>query len=133
MWADVGFGGAGIRDFRYEQIVIEENMRRGDVGFYMTLHSRIVAPYIGELGNAELKQRVLPGCVRGETILGIAITESGAGSDLAGVAREGLDPTAVQEERGGGAGRPKRGEDRGHAAVVVSGVEGQGHELLSSW
>jgi len=85
MWADVGFGGAGIRDFRYEQIVIEENMRRGDVGFYMTLHSRIVAPYIGELGNAELKQRVLPGCVRGETSLGIAITESGAGSDLAGI------------------------------------------------
>jgi alkylation response protein AidB-like acyl-CoA dehydrogenase len=85
MWADEAYGGAGIRDFRYEQIVIEENMRRGDVGFYMSLHSRIVAPYIGELGDADLRQRVLPGCVRGETILGIAMTESGAGSDLAGM------------------------------------------------
>ncbi len=85
MWADERYGGAGIRDFRYEQVVIEENMRRGDVGFFMSLHSRLVAPYIGELGTEEQKQRILPGCVRGETILGIAMTESGAGSDLAGM------------------------------------------------
>ena len=79
------FGGAGIRDFRYEQILIEENLRHGDSGLYFTLHSRLVAPYIEGLGTDEQKRRILPGCVRGETILGIAMTEPGAGSDLAGI------------------------------------------------
>jgi alkylation response protein AidB-like acyl-CoA dehydrogenase len=51
----------------------------------MTLHSRIVAPYIAAHGDASLQQRVLPGCVRGDTILGIAMTEPAAGSDLAGM------------------------------------------------
>lgn len=85
MWAEECFGGAGVRDFRYEQILIEENMRHGDPGLFMTLHSRIVAPYIAAHGDAALKQRILPGCVRGETILGIAMTEPAAGSDLAGM------------------------------------------------
>jgi alkylation response protein AidB-like acyl-CoA dehydrogenase len=79
------FGGAGIRDFRYEQILLEENLRYGDSGLYFTLHSRLVAPYIEGLGTEEQKRRFLPGCVRGETILGIAMTEPGAGSDLAGM------------------------------------------------
>jgi hypothetical protein len=49
------------------------------------LHSRLVGPYIGKLGTEEQKQRFLPGCASGERILGIAMTESGAGSDLAGM------------------------------------------------
>jgi len=83
MQADEQYGGAGIRDFRYEQILLEENLRYGDSGLYFTLHSRLVAPYIEGLGTAEQKQRFLPRCARGETILGIAMTEPGAGSDLA--------------------------------------------------
>jgi alkylation response protein AidB-like acyl-CoA dehydrogenase len=78
-------GGAGIRDFRYEQILLEENLRYGDSGLYFTLHSRLVAPYIEGLGTEEQKQRFLPRCATGETILGIAMTEPGAGSDLAGI------------------------------------------------
>ncbi|MHC8380509.1 acyl-CoA dehydrogenase family protein [Pseudomonas sp. LB3P14] len=85
MWADEQYGGAGVRDFRYEQIVYEENIRHGEIGFYINLHSGLVAPYIGELGNDEQKARFLPGCVRGETILGVAMTEPNAGSDLAGM------------------------------------------------
>jgi acyl-CoA dehydrogenase len=85
MWADEKYGGAGIRDFRYEQVMIEENLRYGDIGFFNTLHSRLVAPYIGDLGNDEQKQRLLPRCVQGECILAIAMTEPGAGSDLAGM------------------------------------------------
>ena len=46
MWADEEYGGAGVADFRYEQILIEENARYGDAGFFMTLHSRLVGPYI---------------------------------------------------------------------------------------
>jgi acyl-CoA dehydrogenase len=85
MWADPEYGGAGVPDFRYEQILIEENVRYGEPGFFATLHSRLVAPYIGQLGTEEQKSRLLPKCASGETILGIAMTEPGAGSDLAGI------------------------------------------------
>ena len=85
MWADEKYGGAGVADFRYEQILIEEMAHYGDAGFYMTLHSRLVGPYIGELGTEEQKQRWLPKCISGEHILAIAITEPGAGSDVAAI------------------------------------------------
>jgi alkylation response protein AidB-like acyl-CoA dehydrogenase len=85
MWAEERFGGAGISDFRFEQILYEENVRHGDIGFFSTVHSRLVAPYIGHLGTEEQKLRFLPKCVRGETILGVAMTEPDAGSDLASI------------------------------------------------
>jgi len=85
MWAGEEYGGAGIEDFRFEQIVIEETIRHGDISLFLTLHSRLVGPYIGHLGSEALKQRLLPKCISGETILGIAMTEPNAGSDLAGI------------------------------------------------
>lgn len=85
LWADEAYGGAGIRDFRFDQIVIEENMRHGDIGFYINLHSNLVAPYLDKLGSEEQKSRLMPGVVCGQSILAIAMTESGAGSDLAGM------------------------------------------------
>ncbi|MEL7024902.1 MAG: acyl-CoA dehydrogenase family protein [Pseudomonadota bacterium] len=91
MWADEKYGGAGVDDFRYEQVVIEELTKHGDPGFFMTLHSRLVAPYIGELGTDEQKMRWLPKCVSGESILAIAMTEPGAGSDVAGMKTRAVD------------------------------------------
>lgn len=85
MWAEERYGGAGVEDFRYEQIMIEENVARGEQGFFMTLHSRLVGRYLGALGTEEQKARYLPGCVRGSIILGIAMTEPSGGSDLAGM------------------------------------------------
>ncbi|NNC78432.1 MAG: acyl-CoA dehydrogenase [Woeseiaceae bacterium] len=85
MWADEKYGGAGASDFRYEQIAIEENAHYGDAGFFMTLHSRLVAPYIGTFGTDEQKSRWLPKCISGESILAIGISEPGAGSDVAGI------------------------------------------------
>ena len=85
MWADEKYGGAGVSDFRYEQILLEENARYGDVGFFIFLHSRLVGPYIGHLGTEEQKARWLPKCVSGENILAIAMTEPGAGSDVSGI------------------------------------------------
>ena len=85
MWADEKYGGADVSDFRYEQVLIEENARFGDAGFFMTLHNRLVGPYIGELGTEEQKARWLPKCISGEYILAVAITEPGAGSDVAGI------------------------------------------------
>jgi alkylation response protein AidB-like acyl-CoA dehydrogenase len=91
MWADEKYGGAGVSDFRYEQILLEENARYGDVGFFIFLHSRLVAPYIGALGTEEQKMRWLPKCVSGENILAVAMTEPGAGSDVSGIRTKAED------------------------------------------
>jgi alkylation response protein AidB-like acyl-CoA dehydrogenase len=91
MWADEKYGGAGISDFRFEQILLEENAKHGDVGFFIFLHNRLVGPYIGGLGTEEQKQRWLPKCVSGEYILAVAMTEAGAGSDVSGIRTKAED------------------------------------------
>lgn len=91
MWADEKYGGAGVSDFRYEQVLIEEQAKYGDPGFFMTLHSRLVGPYLGELATDEQKARWLPKCVSGEYILAVAMTEAGAGSDVAGIRTRAVD------------------------------------------
>jgi len=91
MWADEEYGGAGVADFRYEQVLIEENARYGDAGFFATLHNRLVGPYIGELGTDEQKARWLPRCISGEHVLAVGITEPGAGSDVAGLRTKAED------------------------------------------
>ncbi len=85
MWADEKYGGAGVPDFRYEQILMEENSKYGDSGYFIWLHSRLVAPYLDVFGTDEQKQRWIPKCVSGENILAVAMTEPGAGSDVAGI------------------------------------------------
>jgi acyl-CoA dehydrogenase len=84
-WVDERWGGAGIADFRFEQVIIEENIRHGDIGFYINLHSDLVAPYIDKLGTDAQKDRFLPKIVSGDIVLAVAMTEPGAGSDLAGM------------------------------------------------
>jgi alkylation response protein AidB-like acyl-CoA dehydrogenase len=90
-WADEQYGGLGIDDFRFEQIMIEELSRVGESGFYMNLHSALVAPYLDKFATDEQKQRFLPDCITGKTILGIAMTEPDAGSDLAGMRSSAKD------------------------------------------
>lgn len=85
IWADEAFGGVGLSDFRYQQIMIEEDAVHGEIGFYHVLHSRLVAPYLKHFGSPEQHARFLPGCVAGKTILAIAMTEANAGSDLAAI------------------------------------------------
>ncbi len=91
VWPDEKYGGMGDPDFRFEQIIIEEAgyARVGD--WYATLHSRLVGPYLTRFGSEEQCQRFLPGCVRGDTILAIAMTEPDAGSDLAGMRSTAVD------------------------------------------
>lgn len=90
-WADEKYGGAGIEDFRFEQIIIEENMRHGDIGFYINLHNDLVAPYIAKLGTEAQKDRWMPGIVSGAQILAVAMTEPSTGSDLAGMRSTAVD------------------------------------------
>jgi acyl-CoA dehydrogenase len=84
-WADEKYGGAGMTDLRYEQILVEECVRQADIGIYFNLHSTVVAPYIAEIGDEAQRERFLPKAIRGEHILAIAMTEPAAGSDLAGM------------------------------------------------
>lgn len=85
IWPAEQYGGLGDRDFRYEQIIMEETCRANCGAFFNTLHSRLVGPYIDTFGTEEQKQRFLPGCVSGEKILAVAMTEPDAGSDLSGM------------------------------------------------
>ncbi len=83
IWPDEKYGGMGDSDFRYEQVIIEETIRADCGEWFNTLHSRLVGSYFENFGSEEQRQRFLPGCVSGEKILAVAMTEPGAGSDLA--------------------------------------------------
>lgn len=85
VWPDEKYGGLGDDDFRYEQIIMEEVARAGCGEWFASLHSRLVGPYIKNFGSQEQQDRWLPGCVAGNTILAVAMTEPDAGSDLAGM------------------------------------------------
>ncbi|MDG3009143.1 acyl-CoA dehydrogenase [Rhodococcus sp. D2-41] len=80
-------GGPGVRDFRYNAIVVDEVNRAGAAaaGIAFALQNDVVLPYLTDLADADQQQRWLPGVVTGETILGIAMTEPGTGSDLSGI------------------------------------------------
>ncbi|MFI6602712.1 acyl-CoA dehydrogenase family protein [Nonomuraea sp. NPDC050536] len=87
------YGGAGITDFRYNTVILEEITRAGASGLGFSLHNDVIAPYLVELTDEEQKQRWLPGFASGELITAIAMTEPGAGSDL-----QGIRTTAVRED-----------------------------------
>ena len=81
------YGGGGVDDFRFNAVVVEE-LVRGDAlasGMCITLHNDVVMPYFLELANDEQAGRWLPGLASGELMSAIAMTEPGAGSDLAGI------------------------------------------------
>ncbi len=78
------YGGMGA-DFLYSVIMSEELVRTGHSGLAAALHSDIVVPYITAFASEEIKHKYLPGCVSGDTITAIAMTEPNAGSDLAGM------------------------------------------------
>ncbi|MCL6635035.1 MAG: acyl-CoA dehydrogenase family protein [Peptococcaceae bacterium] len=82
-WVDEKYGGCGA-GFGYSVIVAEELAGAG-THLLFPLHSDIVVPYIDSFGTEEQKQRWLPGCVTGEIISAVAMTEPDAGSDLAAI------------------------------------------------
>ena len=84
-------GGAGVSDFRYNIVLSDEQTRCGASGPGFSVHTDIIVPYLTSLGTEEQKRRWLPGCVSGETITAIAMTEPGAGSDLQGVRTSAVD------------------------------------------
>ena len=79
------YGGADA-DFRASVVFTEELARIGATGPGFALQSDIVAPYILHYGTDAQKERWLPRLASGEVVGAIAMSEPGAGSDLAAVA-----------------------------------------------
>jgi acyl-CoA dehydrogenase len=75
------YGGAGA-DFRYEALLIERLGLKHALNFALPLHNAVVAPYLVQYASEAQKRCWLPGVVTGQSILGIAMTEPGSGSDL---------------------------------------------------
>lgn len=85
------YGGIG-GDFIHCLIVTEELSRTMQTGLAAGLHSDVVVPYIASFGSDDLKRKYLPGCVSGDCITAVAMTEPDAGSDVAG-----MQTTAVED------------------------------------
>jgi alkylation response protein AidB-like acyl-CoA dehydrogenase len=79
------FGGQGITDFRFNAIMTEEFHASGTAGVGFGLQNDILASYMVHMTNEEQKKRWLPGFVSGEIITAVAMSEPGAGSDVAGI------------------------------------------------
>ena len=79
------FGGQGITDFRFNAIMNEEFHASGTAGIGFGLQNDILSSYLVHMTNEEQKKRWLPGFVSGELIVAVAMSEPGAGSDLAGI------------------------------------------------
>lgn len=77
------YGGLGL-DFRYNTIINEE-MSYAGASDCINLQTDITSPYIERYGSEEQKAHWLPRMISGETVVAIAMTEPGAGSDLQGI------------------------------------------------
>jgi alkylation response protein AidB-like acyl-CoA dehydrogenase len=87
-------GGGGVADFRYNAL-LSEALAEADVlsaGLGLCLQADIALPYFLHDGTPAQAERWLPDIVAGRTILALAMSEPGAGSDVAGITT-----TAVRE------------------------------------
>ncbi|MBN6885848.1 acyl-CoA dehydrogenase [Cytobacillus horneckiae] len=78
------YGGSDV-DWGFSVVINEEIEKVGSGTVGIGLHNDIVVPYITAYGTDEQKKRWLPKCTTGEIITAIAMTEPGAGSDLASI------------------------------------------------
>lgn len=67
--------------------LLSEALGRTSGGLAVTplVHAYMAAPHIARFGTTEQKARFLAPMIRGETLAAIAVTEPGAGSDVAGM------------------------------------------------
>lgn len=79
------YGGGG-GTYAHDLAVFEAQARSIDTGFGNSVHSGIVAHYILAYGTEEQRWAWLPKLAAGTCIAAVAMTESGAGSDLKAIA-----------------------------------------------
>jgi acyl-CoA dehydrogenase len=100
-WVEEEYGGLST-DFYYSVILYEEFEKFASGLSGIGLHSDIVMPYIHSFGNEQQKQRWLPPSISGDIISAIAMTEPGAGSDLAAIkttAKKDTDDYIINGEK----------------------------------
>lgn len=80
------YGGGGNDDFRFNAVMAEEYARAGvgPAGAGIGLEADIIIPYFLS-GTDVQRARWLPGIVSGDTVIALAMTEPGTGSDLASI------------------------------------------------
>ena len=80
------YGGAEM-DTRTTAAFAEELGHSTYGGFAITVlvHTDMASPHLANAGSAEQQDKYMPGIVSGETIAAVAVTEPGAGSDVAGI------------------------------------------------
>jgi acyl-CoA dehydrogenase len=73
--------------FGFSVVICEELGRTGAMGVQtaVAVHSDITTPYLADLAEGDLRARWLAGAAGGDIVTAIAMTEPGAGSDLAAV------------------------------------------------
>jgi acyl-CoA dehydrogenase len=81
------YGGGGA-DALTNLVFAEALSASLSAGFVITVlvHTDMAAPHLHHAGTSEQKARWMPGITNGRTITAVAITEPGAGSDVAGLA-----------------------------------------------
>ncbi|MDO8189413.1 acyl-CoA dehydrogenase family protein [Conexibacter sp. JD483] len=88
MAVDEEYGGSGVADWRFNAVLAEEAAYAIVQSSWMgpSVHNDLGMPYLLAGSNEEQRQRWFPGVASGESILALAMTEPGTGSDLAGIA-----------------------------------------------
>jgi acyl-CoA dehydrogenase len=79
------FGGAGASDYRYNVILQEEAGREALILGTLRTQLDVILPYFLDYASREQQQRWFPKLAAGQLLTAIAMTEPGAGSDLAGI------------------------------------------------
>ncbi|MEM1297986.1 MAG: acyl-CoA dehydrogenase family protein [Pseudomonadota bacterium] len=80
------YGGVGMDTFG--SVVLAEELGRSGLGGFTastTVHTDMASPHLERYGTADQKAAYLPDIVAGRKVTAVAVTEPGAGSDVAGI------------------------------------------------
>ena len=83
---DPRYGGQGL-DYSFQAVFLEELTLCDNAGVAMgvSVQTDMATPALARFGSEALKERYLVPAIRGEHVAAIAVTEPGAGSDVAGI------------------------------------------------
>jgi len=82
----VEYGGTGA-DYWYNMALAEElaRIKGGAIPMAMGVQTDMATPALNQYGSHELKKKYLEPAIRGDVVCSVAVTEAGAGSDVAAI------------------------------------------------
>jgi len=82
----VEYGGLGL-DYSYQVVLSEEvgRIRSGGVGMAIGVQTDMATPALARYGSNALREKYLTRAISGEAVFSIAVSEPGAGSDVASI------------------------------------------------